>query len=451
VNLVERENAMQSKTQSIQNEIILNSIADGVFTVDNDWAIESFNKAAERITGVSRHEAIGRKCWEVFKADICERDCLLKRTLKTKRQCVNKTVRIVNKKGATVSISVSTALLLDSKDSVIGGVETFRDLSEIEELRKEVLGKHTFGDIITKDHRLLSLFNVLPAIAKSNSPVLILGESGTGKELLAKAIHNTSEQARGPFVAVNCGALPENLMESELFGYKKGAFTDAKADKPGRFDRAKGGTIFLDEIGDLPKSLQVKLLRVIQENTFEPLGSTSPVRSEARIITATNRDLRQMTESGEFRQDLYYRINVVPIVMPPLRDRVNDLPLLVDHFIARFNALCKRSVERLSSDVMSMLFSYAFPGNIRELENILHHAFILCQSPIIEKKHLPDYLTASKQANRTILTPDSFQEFEKRKILQSLERNKYSRIRSAKELGMHVATLWRKMKRYGID
>jgi transcriptional regulator with PAS, ATPase and Fis domain len=280
---------------------------------------------------------------------------------------------------------------------------------------------------------------------------LILGESGTGKELLAKAIHNQSEHANGPFVAVNCGALPENLLESELFGYKKGAFTDAKADKPGRFDRAKGGTLFLDEIGDFPKPLQVKLLRVIQENAFEPLGSTSPVRSDARIIAATNRDLRRMVESGEFRQDLYYRINVVPILLPPLRDRVNDLPLLIDHFTAHFNVLCKKTIERLSGDAMSILLSYSYPGNIRELENILHHAFILCQGSVIEKRNLPDYLTASHQAGRAHPDSDSFHDFEKRKILQSLERNKYSRIRSAKELGIHVATLWRKMKRYGID
>jgi PAS domain S-box-containing protein len=446
------EQVMQNGNIEILNHdhAILDSIADGVFTVDRKWTITSFNKAAEAITGVRRRDAVGRRCWEVFHANVCESDCLLKKTLKTNRQCISRTVHIINKKGVSVPISISTGILKNAKGKVIGGVETFRDLSEIEELRKEVLGKHTFGDIVTQDHRILNLFNVLPAIAKSTSPVLILGESGTGKELLAKAIHNASEKANGPFVAVNCGALPENLLESELFGYRKGAFTDAKTDKPGRFDRAKGGTLFLDEIGDLPKSLQVKLLRVIQENMFEPLGSTAPVLSEARIIAATNHDLQQMVESGEFRQDLYYRINVVPIVMPPLRDRKNDIPLLIDHFLMHFNLILKRNIERISNEAMAIIIHHAFPGNVRELENILHHAFILCQGSTIEKKHLPEYLFASKQIASVSPESDSVEAFEKQKIVHTLERNKYSRTRSAKELGVHVATLWRKMKQYGI-
>lgn len=438
-----------SKITDLRQDIILDSIADGVFTVDSDWNITSFNRAAEKITGTTRSEAIGRKCWEVFHAEVCERSCLLKKTLKTNRPCINKTVQIVDKRGVAIPISISTAILKDSKGNVIGGVESFRDLSEIEELRKEVLGRYSFSDIITKDHSLLDLFGSLPVIARSDSPVLILGESGTGKELLAKAIHNLSRKTQDPFVAVNCGALPENLLESELFGYKKGAFTDAKADKPGRFDRARNGTLFLDEIGDLPKATQVKLLRVLQENVYEPLGSTEPVRSEARIIAATNRNLEQMVESGEFRQDLYYRVNVVPLTLPPLRERAGDIPLLVDHFMAHYNSVYNKSIERVSPEVMGILLEHKYPGNIRELENILQHAFVLCQGITIERRHLPGYLF--RPQNRVKSEKEqTWEEFEKRRIEEALARNKYNRTQTAKELGIHVATLWRKMKKYGI-
>jgi PAS domain S-box-containing protein len=429
---------------------ILDSIADGVFTVDKEWNVRSFNRAAEQITGTRRTDAIGRKCWEVFHADVCERDCLLKTTLKTNHPCINKTVQIVNKQGVKIPISISTAILRDEKGIVIGGVETFRDLSEIEELRKEVFGKFTSTDIITRDHRLLDFLDTLPVIARSESPVLILGESGTGKELLAKAIHNQSGRGKDPFVAVNCGALPENLLESELFGYKKGAFTDAKTDKPGRFDRAGKGTLFLDEIGDLPKSMQVKLLRVLQEKCYEPLGATEPVRSDARIIAATNRNLEEMVQSGEFRQDLYYRINVIPITLPPLRERQSDVPLLVDHFIRHFNRIQGRSIDHVSSDAMSVLLDYNYPGNIRELENILQHAFVLCQSPIIQKKHLPASLFMKTKQEVKTSEVESIEDFEKSRIEEALVRNRFNRAATAKELDIHVATLWRKIKRYNI-
>lgn len=431
---------------------ILDSIAEGVFTVDNDWNITSFNRAAEQITGVTRENAIGNKCWEVFHADVCERDCLLKKTIKTNRPCINKIVRILRKSGAATPISITTAILKDEDGKVIGGVETFRDLSEIEDLRKEVAGKSTHYDMITRNHRLLEIFNSLPAIAQSESPVLVLGESGTGKELLAKAIHNLSGRNKGPFVAVNCGALPETLLESELFGYKKGAFTDAKTDKAGRFDRAKGGTLFLDEIAELPKVVQVKMLRVLQEHVYEPLGATESVKSDVRIIAATNRNLHNMVESGEFRQDLFYRIHVMPLTLPPLRERADDIPILIEHFIAHFNTIQRRSIEAVSEDAMAVLLSHSYPGNIRELENILQHAFVLCQGSVIERRHLPQYLAnpAAKAAS-TSGDEESFENLDKRRILKALERNRFVRVRAAKELGVHVATLWRKMKKYGIQ
>ena len=431
--------------------VILDSIADGVFTVDGDWTITSFNKAAQKITGVSLHEAIGRKCWEVLHADVCERECLLKKTLRTNRQCINRTVNVVTKSGRQIPISVSTAILKSAEGKILGGVETFRDLSEVEELRKEIAGRHTFADIITRDHRLVGIFDTLPAIAQSDAPVLILGESGTGKELLAKAVHALSGRAKGPFVAVNCGALPENLLESELFGYRKGAFTDAKQDKPGRFDRAKNGTLFLDEIGDLPKSVQAKLLRVLQERVYEPLGATETIESKVRIIAATNRDLAAMVASGEFRQDLYYRINVMPLTLPPLHERTSDIPLLIEHFIGHYNTVYRKNVGQVSPEAMALLMAHRYPGNVRELENILQHAFILCSGSTIENKHLPLSLFQKTSPPNDQRTPPSWEAFEKAQIEQALGRNKYNRVLTAKELGIHVATLWRKMKKYLIS
>lgn len=431
------------------SSVILDSIAEGVFTVDENWNVTSFNKAAEKIIGVSRHEAIGRKCWEVFHADVCEKNCTLRHTLKTGRPCSNRTVSIVNSQGKNVPISISTAILKDKNGNVAGGVETFRDLSEVQELRKEIVGRNTFSDIVTRDNRLLNMFDTLPAIARSKSPVLILGESGTGKELLAKAIHNLSGRGDGPFVAVNCGALPENLLESELFGYKKGAFTDAKNDKPGRFDRAQGGTLFLDEIADLSKPIQVKLLRVLQESVYEPLGSTSPVKADVRIISATNRDIEKMVTDGSFRRDLYYRINIFSLTLPPLRNRPGDIPLLADYFINHFNSLYHKNIESLSSDALSALMSYDFPGNIREFENMMHHAFVLCESNVIQKVHFPDRF--SRPNEKTVESNDSLESFERQRIERALRQNRFNRTHTSRQLGIHPSTLWRKMRRLGID
>ncbi|MBN1129875.1 MAG: sigma 54-interacting transcriptional regulator [Chitinispirillaceae bacterium] len=430
-------------------ETILDSIADGVFTVDKEWRVTSFNRAAERITGLRRAEALGRNCWEVFRADVCEHACVLKKTMKTGKSIVNRTVHIVDHNGRKVPISVSTALLRDRQGTITGGVETFRDLSEVEELRRELLGKHSFQDIVTADHRMLALFETLPAIARSDGAVLLLGDSGTGKELFARAIHNLSHRSKGPFVAVNCGALPENLLESELFGYRRGAFTDAKTDKPGRFDRAKGGTLFLDEIGDIPKPVQVKLLRALQEKTYEPLGSNDPVIADVRIITATNRDIGALVENGTLRTDLYYRINVMTLRLPSLAQRRTDIPLLAGHFLSRLNATAHREITGFSDEAMALLMRYHFPGNVRELENIVHHAFILCTGAVIEPRHLPADLTAPPaKAATTRVSPE---EFEADRIRAALEENNYSRSKTARQLGINPATLWRKMKKLGIE
>ncbi len=438
--------------QQAFREIILDSIADGVFTVDMQRIITSFNRSAERITGISKKEAIGRRCWEVFRANICQNNCALEHTLSTGKPCINTTVHIVNSKGKKIPISISTALLKTTRGKVVGGVETFRDLSPLEELRKELLGKHTFADIITKDNAMLRIFDVLPSMARSNSTMLIIGESGTGKELLARAIHNLSDRASGPFVPVNCSALPDTLLESELFGYKKGAFTDAKKDKPGRFTLAKGGTLFLDEIGDISKAMQAKLLRVLQEKTFEPLGAVASEKADVRIITATNQDLDLLVKNNDFRKDLFYRINVLTVQLPPLRKRRQDIPLLIEHFIAHFNGLYRKEITHIGDEALQILMRHEFNGNIRELQNIIEHAIIMCPSVVVEKSHLPDYLlmeSASPAAGGSE-APQNIEEFERLRIEETLALCHYNKQETAQKLGIHVTTLWRKMKSLGI-
>jgi PAS domain S-box-containing protein len=428
--------------------IILDSIADGVFTVGRDWRITSFNRAAEEITGIPKEEAINQRCCDVFHSSICETGCALKETYNTERPVFNRAVYIINANGNRVPISISAAVLKDTKGNIIGGVETFRDLSVLEELRRELERKYSFHDIISKNSEMIKLFDILPGIAESDSTVLIEGESGTGKELVAHAIHSLSHRADQPILAVNCGALPDTLLESELFGYKAGAFTDARKDKPGRFAIAEGGTIFLDEIADITPALQVRLLRVIQERTYEPLGATKPVRANVRIVTATNRDLREMVKSGSFREDLYYRINVIPIKLPPLRKRKEDIPILIDHFIRRFNNLKKKFITDISPDTLAVLMSYEYQGNIRELENIIEHAFVLCRGTIINVEDLPESVRPIQ--GQAIVESASLGDLERIYINEALRKNGWNRKKTAEELGMHKTTLWRKMKKLGI-
>ncbi|MBM4043827.1 MAG: PAS domain-containing protein [Planctomycetes bacterium] len=432
-------------------DIILDSIADGVFTVDKDWRITSFNRAAEAITGVTRQEAIGKPCCDVFRASVCESECALRRTLETGKETVNKAVYIVNADGNRIPISISTAILRDRRGRVIGGVETFRDLSLVEELRKELTGQYTFADILGKSREMRRLFEMLPQVAASDSTVLIEGESGTGKELFARAIHDLSARRKKPFVAVSCAALPDALLESELFGYKAGAFTDARKDKPGRFALAEGGTAFLDEIGDISAAMQVRLLRVLQERAFEPLGGTESVKANVRVVAATNRELAKLVEDGKFRSDLYYRINVVRLTLPPLRERRDDIPLLAEHFIGKFNRLKGKDVAGLSAEALAILVGHDYPGNVRELENVIEHAFVLCGAGMIEPKHLPEHLRpAVPTAGATVGVAETLADMERRLILDALQRNAWNRLAAAKELGIHKSTLFRKIQALGI-
>jgi PAS domain S-box-containing protein len=428
-----------SNLPGIATDSILESISDGVFTVDRDWHVSSFNRAAELITGVSREDAIGQRCSDVFRASMCETDCALRHTMETGAAVVNRATFIVNSEGKRIPISVSTALLRDEHGAVVGGAETFRDLSIIEELRTQIRGRLQVGDIVSRSASMRWLIEVLPRIADSESTILLQGETGTGKELVARAIHGLSTRRDGPFVAVNCGALPDTLLESELFGYKAGAFTGAIKDKPGRFTLARGGTLFLDEIGDVSPALQVRLLRVLQERQFEPLGATRTEEANLRVIAATNRDL-------------YYRIKVMKLELPPLRQRREDIPLLIQHFVSVFNALQAKQVTGVSPDVLGVLTAHDYPGNVRELQNIIEHAFMLLGEGQIELMHLPGELVpVSPHHLGGCKLVDAMKALEVLAIREALARNGGNRLATARELGIHKSTLFRKAQLLGIE
>ncbi len=433
-------------------DVILDSIADGVFTIDNEKNVTSFNKAAEKITGISKEHAMGQKCFDVLQASICQTSCILEKTLKTGKEIIDFPINILNSDGKTVPVSISTAVLKGKYGKIMGGVETFRDLSALEELKKEISKQYTFHDIISKDHEMQKIFDVLPDIAESESTVLIQGASGSGKELFARAIHSLSNREKSPYVVVNCGALPDTLLESELFGYVKGAFTDAKKNKPGRFALAEGGTLFLDEVAELSTTLQVKLLRVLQQKEYEPLGANRPLKADVRIIAATNKDLSKMLARGTFREDLYYRLNVIKIELPPLSKRREDIPLLVDHFIHQFNLKKGKKISAVKDNVLSMLMEYEFPGNVRELENIIEYAFVLCHSSRIEVGHLPkEFLEKFKEEKKDVSkSKDRLKTAEVQIIIDALKKYAGNRSKAAEELGIDKSTLWRKMKKFNI-
>jgi PAS domain S-box-containing protein len=431
------------------HQIILDSIADGVLTTNQALIITSFNRAAEKITGVPRQEAIGRKCFEVMRAEICESNCCLKQTMHSGEACENVPVFIIRADNKRIPINVSTSILRNEKGEMIGAVETFRDLSEIYKLRQAYYRKHSFDDIVSKHHKILRLFDILPQVAESHSTVLIEGPSGSGKELLARAIHNHGFRKDAPFIAVNCGALPDTLIESELFGYKAGAFTDAKKDKPGRFALADSGTIFLDEIGDITPATQIRLLRVLENRTFSPLGSTQPLQMKARVIAATHRDLNKRVEEKKFRKDLYYRINIVRLTLPGLAERKEDIPLLVNHFIERFANITGKQIVGISPDALAALILYDWPGNVRELENAIEHAFVLCRGGMLGLVHLPEHL--HPQDNGAMIPLEtSLKEIEKQAITRALIKHNWRRMAAARELGIDKNTLRRKLQRHGI-
>lgn len=463
------DHAQDRKAGQGSTETILESISDGVFTVDHHWRISYFNQAAEAITGVSRQEALGRTCAEVFKSNMCENGCPLRQTMEHGRPLINRPGFLVRPDGRKVAIAVSTALLRDDQGQVIGGAETFRDLSELEELKEQLKKQQQTAGLHSANPAMAKLLETLPVFAESMSTILVTGETGTGKEVLARAIHAASPRARGPFVALNCGALPDALLESELFGYRKGAFTGADRDKPGRFAAARGGTLFLDELGEISPAMQVKLLRVLQEREFEPLGSNKTEMTDARVICATNRDLAALVAAGSFRQDLYYRVNILSLHLPPLRERPEDLPALVEGFLDRQNQAMQKTVRGFSAAAWEMLYSHRWPGNIRELENLVERALVLCRGEWVEPDCLPAVLTqppvnlvqppAGPETQPAVAAgageADSIrglkQAAERQAIQAALVRTGGNRAAAARALGINRATLYRKMAALGLE
>jgi PAS domain S-box-containing protein len=369
--------------------LILDSITEGVFTVDPEFRITYFNAEAEAITGFSRQQALGHKCYEVLRASICQRGCAIRKSLETGEPQRNVRVTVLNPDMQAIPICVSSAVLRDRKGRMIGGVEIFRDISEVEALRSELSGRHVFGDMIGASPAMQEIFRLIPDVAPTDAAVLIDGASGTGKEMVARGIHDQSSRSDLPFVCVNCGALPDTLLESELFGYVRGAFTGARESKPGRFQQADGGTLFLDEVGELSAAFQVKLLRALQEGEVQPLGGTETLHVDVRIIAATNCDLSRLMEEGKFREDLFYRLCVIPIHIPPLRERREDIIPLVQRYMTRLTARTGKAIREISPAALTALYDYDYPGNVRELGNILERAFVLCHDEQIDVVHLP--------------------------------------------------------------
>lgn len=428
---------------------ILDSVADGVFTVDENMRIRSFNRAAEEITGYSHDEAIGRPCNEIFRSTACAFGCPVREAVETGESVLNREVEIFDRNNKKKPISVSASVLLDGNGRARGGVETMRDLSVLYSLKKELNQNFTFHDLVSRNPSMRRLFNVLEDIAVSEATVLLHGESGTGKELFARAIHDLSPRRKGPLVTVNCGALPENLLEAEIFGVRKGAYTGAVENRPGRLELCNGGTFFLDEIGDLPLLLQVKLLRVLENREFQPLGAKNPMKADVRFITATHRNLEEMVEEGTFRRDLYFRINIVKLSIPPLRERKEDIPLLLEIALTKFNASYGKKVHRVAPDVLKLLLNYDFLGNVRELLNIIEQAVILCKGNEIGLDLMPKELTGSADKGK-VLRIRSSKAPEPAVLYEVISRHKGDKAGAAQELGVDRSTLWRWVKNAGV-
>lgn len=443
--------------QSGLNQAILDSVSEGVFTVDAHWKISSFNRAAEEITGVLRKEAIGQRCSDVLHATLCETRCPIRQALRTRAPVSDQRCYFVNVEGERIPIRVSAAALIGDRGEVLGGVETFRDLRELDALRS-ALQEQTIGtsgmNCTSQNPAMRKVLERVALLAGNSTSVMIYGETGSGKEVIARAIHEQGPRANRPFIAINCGALPENLLESELFGYKKGAFTGADRDRPGRFSLVGEGTLFLDEIGEISAATQVRLLRVLEAREFDPLGSTRAEPFKARIIAASHRDLKAMVDAGQFREDLYYRLVVMRLDIPPLRERREDIPALAMALLRRTRLHSEHSVSGILPEAMAVLQSQDWPGNIRQLANTIECAAMLCRSDAIGREHLPSEWEGSivpvapAQAANPAAAPvvTIRREAEARLILATLRENHFSRQKTAAQLGMHPSTLYRKIR-----
>jgi len=428
-----------------------------VFTIDTNWRIENFNAAAEKITGFAAEEAIGKVCREIFRTNICDYDCAIRRVLETNEPVTNYEVVIIRKDSVKLPLSVSASVLRDEEGNITGAVETFRDISQIRWLATQLQERYHFGNIISKSDAMLEIYDLIETVSQNDVTILLQGETGTGKGLVAKAIHYNSPRKDKPFITVNCAALPEPLLESELFGHVKGSFTSAIADKPGKFELANGGTIFLDEIGEIHSAIQAKLLRVTEDKEFERVGGTKTIKVDVRIVAATNRDLRDEVKQGKFREDLFYRLNVITIKIPPLRERREDIPLLIQYFIEKYNEQFGKEIEGVSQHSIDLMLDYDWEGNIRELENAIEHAFVHCRSKLIMPEHLPEEVrrSSSYAGISAPIDPTSsenpLEAAEKTVIFRVLEETKWNIGKTSQILKVSRPTLWRKMKKYEVS
>jgi len=445
------EGAMMENAPLFQ--AILNSISEGVMTVDKDWRIASWNRAAEKITGFHKEEVLGKECLKVFRANVCRHLCPVDKALSCGHPYQDVEVSVRNKKNQLLKLLVNAAPLYNDRGEIIGGLETFRDVSQNRWLQAELETQYGYKSIVGRSAAMQKVFDTLSSLINSDTTVLILGETGTGKELIARALHFQGARSDKAFVAINCSALPEGMLESELFGHIKGAFTGALNNHTGKFELANGGTLFLDEIGDINPAIQIKLLRVLEEREIHRLGDNKPIRVDIRLITATNQDLYKKVLSGTFRDDLYYRLNVFPVNLPPLRERIEDIPLLVGHFIAKFNQQMGRKIQGIADRVLETLEGYNWPGNVREFSNAIEHAFVHCKGVLIQPSDLPESILRQSQPNKLRAAPQTqkvLEDAERDLILKELEATSWKKKVAAKRLGMSRATLWRKMEKHGI-
>jgi PAS domain S-box-containing protein len=437
-------------------KIILDNLGIGVFTTTRGGHVTFFNTMAESISGYNRKEVLGKQCSVILGGDDGKDTALLLKSISDGKPRSNKNGLVATKDERVISVQAHYMALFNERAHIVGGLATIEDLSLIQQMSRAISDRYIFADMIGKAPSMQKIFSMVPVVAASEATVLIGGPTGTGKDLLAKVIHNISSRAKKPMVKVNCAALPDNLLESEMFGYVKGAFTGADQDKPGRFQEADGGTIFLDEIGDLPLSLQAKLLRVLEDQEFYPLGSRKITKVDVRIVAATNQTLEEEVEKRRFREDLFYRLNVLRLELPPLRERREDVPLLINHIMKQRSTMLRAPAKGISEGAMEVLLNYSYPGNVRELENILEHALIICQDDMIERKHLPHFL--QKEISTSESPENSGEDFvpvtpnnERHRILQALRRFDWHRGNTALELNMNRSTLWRKMKKYELS
>ena len=445
---------------------LLNAIPMGILILDRHRRVIFCNRALEVITGLPASAAVGLSCYNVVRSRTCLSQCpALTPTAETETICSESD--LINRDHRSLPVRLTLSPLRDLQGKFSGFIETIEDLRLIKEYDSTVSHAFSFGDIIGQSPEMDKLFRILPVIAQSDSSVLVTGETGTGKDLLAETIHQASDRAKGPFVKINCGALPETLLESELFGHTKGAFTGAFENKQGRFHLAHNGTLFLTEIGDLPLQLQTKLLTFLDDRVVFPLGSTKGFAANVRIIAATHRNLEEMVRQGRFRQDLFFRLNVLQVSIPPLRKRQGDIRLLLDHFLHHFAEKMDRKISGFTPRAIKLLTAYAYPGNVRELSNMIEYAVNVCRETKISPKHLPSSIldpeTTVLEVGPLALASnveaaatddnmaDNWLRMERQMIMEAMVKARGNRSRAAGILGCSRSTLWRKMKKYRLE